>query len=188
MSFKKIMAAAAVSLCLGTVAHAQTGSLIGSSVTGAIYCCEAPTEAYRATNLVTATVGDGIEFPNGVFTGITPGLTPVAANLDIGANTVDLQYLASAPAAPGVFDGYVLSFQGAPEILSVTVDPSSTMMPAGLSFSGNTILINNAGLALTPQSRLLLNVSAVPEPGKVALLLAGLAGVALFRRRRPAPL
>lgn len=182
MSIAKAVAAAGAVLCLTSVAHAQ--SLTGSQVTGAIYCCEAPTEEFRATNLVTATVGSGVEFPNGVFTSVVPGLAPVAANLDIGANTIDLHYLESAPAAPGVFDGYVLTFANAPEITSVTLDPSSTLTPTSISFTGNSVLINNADLALTPESRVLLNVAVVPEPQEAAMMLGGLAALGMLVRRR----
>jgi hypothetical protein len=178
MRIRPIAIAAAASLCLAPLAQAQ--GLTGSTVTGAIYCCDAPIEADRATNLVTATVGPGVEFPNGVFMSVQPGLTPVAATVDIGASTIDLHYLASAPAAPGAFDGYVFTFQGAPNILSVTTDPASTLTPAAVTFGPNTVTINNADLALTPQSRVLLNVSTVPEPEQGALLLAGLGAVALF--------
>lgn len=184
MSIKTLMlaAAAAGAVCAVPAAHAQ--SLTGSQVTAAIYCCDAPNEANRATNLVTKTVGASVEFPDGTFTSIIPGLSPVAANLDVGANTIDLQYLASAPAAPGTFDGYILSFAGAPSITSVTVDPSSTLTPTSISFDASTVFINNADLALTPQSHLLLNVAVVPEPAQAALMLGGLAAVGLLARRR----
>jgi hypothetical protein len=181
MPLRQIAAAAAVSLCLAPLAQAQA---LQGTVTGAIYCCNAPIEADRATNLVTATIGPGVEFPNGVFTSIQPGLSPVPATIDIGGTTLDLHYLATAPAAPGAFDGYVFTFQGSPAIVSVTTDPASTLMPAAVTFTPNSIVINNAGLALTPESRLLLNVSTVPEPEKVGLLLAGLAAMTLFVRGR----
>ncbi|TFW28945.1 hypothetical protein [Massilia horti] len=182
MSIAKAVVVAGAVLGLTNVAHAQ--SLIGSQVTGAIYCCEAPTEQFRATNFVTATVGNQVEFPNGVFSSIVPGLAPVPADLDIGANTIDLHYLASAPAAPGVFDGYVLTFQNAPEILSVKLDSSSTLTPTSISFTGNSVLINNADLALTPQSRVLLNVAVVPEPQEVAMMLGGLVALGMLARGR----
>jgi hypothetical protein len=182
MSIRRFVAGAAVSLCLAPLAQAQ--GLTGSSVTGAIYCCEAPTEEYRATNLVTATIGPGVEFPDGAFTSLIPGLEPVAATVDFGPNTVDLHYLASAPAAGGTFDGYVFTFSGAPTITSVTLDPASTLTPASFSFTGNSILINNADLALTPQSRVLLNVAVVPEPAAVAMMLAGLGVLAVLGQRR----
>lgn len=182
MSIKTVMAAAAVALGTVPLAHAQ--SLTGSQVSGAIYCCTAPTEAYRATNLVTDTVGSQVEFPDGVFTSLVPGLRPVSANLDIGANTIDLQYLESAPASSGQFDGYVLSFQNAPAIANVSVDPSSTFTPTSLSFNANTVFINDAALALTPQSHLLLNVTAVPEPVGLAMMLGGLGVLGLLARGR----
>lgn len=180
MPIRQIAAAVAVSLCLAPLAHAQ----LQGTVTGAIYCCNAPNEANRATNLVTATIGPGVEFPNGVFTSINPALSPVPATIDIGGTTLDLHYLASAPAAPGAFDGYVFTFQGSPAIASVTTDPASTLTPASITFGPDTIVINNAGLALTPESRLLLNVSTVPEPEKMGLLLAGLAAITMFVRGR----
>jgi hypothetical protein len=182
MSIKPLAAAAAVLLCLSPLAQGQ--DLTGSSVTGAIYCCDAPNEANRATNLVTATVGPAVEFPDGVFTSLTPGLSPVAATVNIGATTIDLQYLASAPAAPGVFDGYVFTFEGAPTISGVTLDPMSTLTPASISYTGNTVLINNADLVLTPQSRVLVNVSLVPEPATAAMLVAGMGMLALVGVRR----
>jgi MYXO-CTERM domain-containing protein len=129
-------------------------------------------------------VGAGVEFPNGVFTSITPGLMPVAATVDIGAYTLDLHYLASAPAAPGTFDGYVFTFQGAPTITDVTLDSASTLTPRDVSFTANSISINNADLALTPDSRVLLNVSVVPEPAPAGLLAAGLGLLAMWGRRR----
>lgn len=183
MSIRKI--AAAVAMSLGSVAAAQ--GLTGSTVTGAIYCCNQPTETNRVTNLVTATVGTGIEFPNGVFMSTAAGLAPVPATVDFGANTLTLQYLEAAPAAPGNFDGYVFSFTGAPSITDVTTDPSSTLMPTGVTFSQDRIELNVAGRALTPESRLVLNISAVPEPGRLGLLLAGLGAVAVFVRRRQQP-
>jgi hypothetical protein len=181
MPIRQIAAVVAVSLCLVPLAQAQG---LQGTVTGAIYCCEAPNEANRATNLVTATIGPGVEFPNGVFMSTTPGLSPVPSTIDIGATTLDLRYLATAPAQPGAFDGFVFTFQGAPSILSVTTDPASTLTPASISFGPDTIVINNAGLALTPESRLLLNVSTVPEPGHFGLLLAGLGALTMFVRGR----
>jgi hypothetical protein len=182
MFIRRLAAATIASLCLTPFAQAQ--GLTGASVTGAIYCCDAPNEANRATNLVTATVGPGVEFPNGVFTSLTPGLFPVASTIDISATTLELQYLDTAAAEPGTFDGYIFTFSGAPTITAVTADPSSTLTPTDVSFTGNSISINNAGLALTPQSRVLLNVSLIPEPMSAGMLIAGLGILTALGRRR----
>jgi hypothetical protein len=176
-----IAAAAAAALCMALPAQGQ--SLIGSQVTGAGYCCTAPDESYRVTNLLTATVGPGIEFPAGSFESTGGQLETVLADIDVGATTLEIDYTASATAAPGTFNGFVFTFAGAPVITGVSADPTSTYSPV-LSFNGNTIFVNEAGLDLTPASRVLINVSAVPEPAAFAMLFGGLGLVGLARWRR----
>lgn len=181
MSTKTILsvAASAAALCICLPVKAQ--SLTGSQVTGAGYCCTSPSESDRVTNLQTATVGPTIEFPSDSFVPTSSGFAPVPANIDFGANTLDISYTAAASALSGGFNGYVFSFAGAPAITGVSVDPSSTYFPA-VSFNANTIFVNEAGLELTSASRVLVNIAAVPEPSSLALLFAGLAFVAFAGR------
>ncbi|MET0858623.1 MAG: PEP-CTERM sorting domain-containing protein [Telluria sp.] len=182
MSIKLIfsIAASAAALCMHLPAKAQ--SLTGSQVTGAAYCCNSPNESDRVTNLLATTVGTGIEFPVGSFVDIGTQLETVPASIDFGANSLEIVYSEAATAAPGLFNGYVFTFTGAPAIVAVDIDPSSTYFPV-LTFNQNTIFVNEAGFEFTPASRLLVNISAVPEPSAYALFFGGLALVAFAGRK-----
>jgi hypothetical protein len=182
MSIKLILSVAAstAALCMYLPANAQ--SLTGSQVTGGAYCCNSPNESDRVTNLLTATVGPAVEFPIGSFVDIGTQVETVPASIDFGANSLAIAYSEAATAAPGAFNGYVFTFAGAPEITGVAIDPSSTYFPV-LTFNQNTIFVNEAGFEFTPASRLLVNISAVPEPSAYALFFGGLALVAFAGRK-----
>jgi hypothetical protein len=183
MTTRTLLAAAVAALAFSPGAHAQ--SLTGSQVTAANYCCTAPTESNRATNAATATVGPAIEFPQGTFTSLTSSLSVVPAAVDVGSNYIDIAYSAGGTTAAGGFNGFVFSFAGAPTITGVSIDPASTYSPV-VTFDANTVYVNEAGLTLTPTSRALISVTAVPEPETYALMLGGMAllGLAARRRRR----
>lgn len=162
------------------VTHAQ--GLTGSQVSGGIYCCQAPTGELR-TNLVTETVSSAIEFPNGVFMP-TSSLTPIPVTIDVTSNTIDISYSRRSVAAGGAFDGYILDFAGAPEITGVSLDPLSTVTPVSLTSDANTVFVNVTGQLLPADSRMLINVLAVPEPQSVAMLLGGIGILGFYGRRR----
>ncbi|WP_295624092.1 PEP-CTERM sorting domain-containing protein [uncultured Nitrosomonas sp.] len=172
----------AIGSLLATPVNALT--LDDSTVSAAVYCCSAPTETYRVSNFVSATVADGIEFPENSFTSIISGISVIPLNIDIGTTTIDLHYTGSAIAASGTFNGYVFSFSGAPTITNVTINAASTFNPTGLSFTTDSVLVDNAGLHFTSSSHLLLDVSLVPEPSTYAMLIVGVLTILLAYRRR----
>lgn len=173
-------------LGLLSTAPVNASTLEGASVTAAVYCCTAPTEAYRTSNFSSATVDGDIEFPQSSFTSNTGGIFVIPLNIDISANNIDFDYTASSTALSGTFNGYVISFAGAPKITNVAINPASTFNPVSFSFTSNSVLVDVASLHFSGSSRLLMDVSLapVPEPRTAALLAAGLLPVLLAHRRR----
>jgi len=171
------MAMIAAAFCLTSVVQAQ--GLAGSQVTGGIYCCQAPTEDYLATNLVTATVGPAVEFPNGVFFP-TRGIRPIPVTIDVADSTIDIRYNQADLAAGGAFNGYVLDFAGASDITGVSLDGLSTLTPTSLAWDANSVFISVASQLLPLNSRVLINVVAVPEPAISGMLLGGVVLLGLL--------
>jgi len=95
---------------------------------------------------------------------------------------------------PDVFTGFGFVFFGNVDITGVTVDPASSpaFLPTagGLSFGATDIFANVVGDAPAIGDMLILDVTtggakppSVPEPGSLALLAGGLAGLLTVRRR-----
>jgi hypothetical protein len=183
MTTRTLLAAALAAAACSPIVGAQAQGLTGSQVTAASYCCSAPTEANRVTNTVTATVGPGVEFPQGAFTPIGGGPETAPVTIDIGSSTIQLSYSAGGTTQPGGFNGFAFTFAGAPAITGVSIDPTSTYRPM-VTFDQNTVFVNEAGLTLTPTSTALVNITAVPEPGAYAMMVGGLALLGVMARRR----
>jgi hypothetical protein len=177
--------AAAMFLC----APAAQADLVGATVTIAGYCCTAPVPADLFTNTPTGTVP--VSFPVGSFVSVT-SLAIIPSSFDVTADQVIQTSAASLRAAGGSFNGVVYTFSGAPDITDVTVDPLTTpsVAPTSLSFTRDSIFVNDAGLVTTVGARQILDITtgsvpvSTPEPSALALLGAGLAGLGVFRRRR----
>lgn len=183
MTIRMLLAAAVAALAFSPMTGAQAQDLTGSTVNVAGYCCTAPTEEDRVTGLLSAVVGPGVEFPEGSLMPLDPALPPFLVTIDVGASTIGIDYGEAGSTPPGGFNGFVFSFTGAPSIAGVSLDPSSTYTPV-VSFEGNTIFVNEAGLNLTTESRALINVTPVPEPEIYAMMLGGLGLVSALARRR----
>ena len=124
--------------------------LLGSSVTlTADYPAQGSPFPFLAP-VGPVTVGAGVEFPLG--SPYPTGSFDITADRIVWDNVIAENYLA----AP--FNGPEIDFSGAPRIVSVTLDPASTMRPAGFSFTGNKLFINFAGVSAAPGDRFILDI------------------------------
>ena len=178
-------AALAAAAAAALAAPAMAAGLEGASVSTAVYCCTSSSDVWRSSNLVTRTVGDGVEIVPGDLVP-TSGLGIIPIEIDFSASTIRFTYTADATAASGGFNGYRLDFAGPTRLLGFSIDASSNFAPVAVSYNEHTLLFNVAGQSIDAGATVLLNVRAVPEPGTWALLAAGGLALALRRRRRGA--
>jgi hypothetical protein len=183
MATRTLLAAALAAAAFSPIVGAQAQSLTGSQVTVAGYCCTAVADADLVTNTLTAVVGPNVEFPQGSLMATSAGFEALPVSIDVGSSTIQISYSAGGTTQPGGFNGFAFSFAGAPTITGVTLDPSSTYSPV-VSFSGNMVYVNEAGLTLTSTSTALVTISAVPEPGAYALMVGGLGLLGVMAKRR----
>jgi PEP-CTERM motif len=180
---------AALLAVMAWAAPAGAQGLLGATVTAAGYCCSAPVEENRLTDFVTASVGDTVEFPLGSLRASTIGIIP--AQIDVSDTSISVTNMASATAGGGGFNGIVFDFQGAPAILGVAVDPSSTteLDAWRVTYTPNSVRVDAAGTTGFAGTTAVIDVltsavvPTIPEPATSALMLAGLA--ALFLTLRP---
>jgi hypothetical protein len=183
MTTRTLLAAALAAAAFSPIVGAQAQSLTGSTVSVTGYCCTAVADADIVTNTVTAVVGPNVEFPQGSLTTTATGVQALPVSIDVGGSTILLSYTAGGTTPPGGFNGYAFTFTDAPTITAVTLDPSSTYSPV-VSFNGNVVYVNEAGLTLGSTATALVNISAVPEPGAYALMVGGLGLLGVMARRR----
>lgn len=180
---KFLLAGAVAALCIPALPHAQV--LTGAEVSAAVYCCTSPDELSRISTIGTAVVGTDVEFPSGSLVSLSPFYRLIPVDVDIGATTIELQYFTDQVAGDGAFNGHVIRFEGAPQIVGVSINPVSTYAPVAVSFLRDAVMINSAGVLFNPDSRLVLDlVLAVPEPGSASMLLAGMPVLGAYAWRR----
>jgi hypothetical protein len=112
-------------------------------------------------------VADGSTY-NWEISSTTSDLIDVQGALTFGA-TATLNVTQFGPALPAIGDHALLNFQGsAPTLPAWTINLPAGWTSGGVHITGNQVLID---------------ITAVPEPGSLTLMALG--GVAMLRRRRP---
>lgn len=172
---KRLVLATAAALALAGPAAAA--DLLGSQVTAQLFYPNLATPDSPVAGPVTV-VDPGVEFPpNSIIAGRNFGF-------DITGNQI--KYIPDENSSYGVaaFNGFVLTFTGAPAITSVTYDAGDSNFAAtGISFTSNSVSLNYSGASPTVDSLSVFDIgfAGVPEPATWAMMIlgVGLIGAAL---------
>ncbi len=171
---------ATLALAVSTPAAAQ--SLVGATVE---VTARFPTDTTIFTNPGPVVVSDTlIEYPSGSYPTYNPSW-----QVDVFGNYITITDLLSEglPFQTASFNGFVLAIISGPDILSASVDGSSTIIPVSTLISGGDLFMNFSGVATQPGGFARINFAtvsgAVPEPSTWAMMLIGFGAVGFTMRR-----
>ena len=138
-----------------TAPSAASRTLRGATVT---LSANYPTVDDVFTNTVTGTVP--VSWPKGTLYATRGPMVQVLASFDVTDTKVTETFLTTASLAAGTFNGPVYTFKGAPPITNVTVDPNSdhTVDPLNISFTADSISVNDSGVHVTDGAKQILAV------------------------------
>jgi hypothetical protein len=134
--------------------------LDGAGVEFAVHCCASSSTFNQRSDLLTSTVGNGVEFPSIEES----GFQIAAADIDISSTQIEINYIKSARFGTGKFNGYVFEFtsiRNLADIKGVSLNSATTLRSGAvqLSFESNTVRISLAGQRVTSRSRIVVDVS-----------------------------
>ena len=115
---------------------------------------------------------------------------PTHLLVDFGDDTLNIVLTTSLTAptfGADPFNGMIFTSVLPHDIASATVDASTTMAgfdDTRVSFTGNQILVNWAGLSYVDGTTVKINFTFVPEPGGALLLGCGLIALVFARPKR----
>ncbi|MBX3111812.1 MAG: PEP-CTERM sorting domain-containing protein [Fimbriimonadaceae bacterium] len=168
-----------------------------SSLALALMAVAAPSVAHAG--LMGSTMGDQYYAYGGAYNSQTNFVVGAGAedsflghyNLDVDDNSITFDYFSAGTystsvlsLAPTIHNGTAVRMVSGPSFTNVTIDGSTNMAgfdASRMSWTGNEIQIDWAGLTYDENTVIKLNVETVPEPASMSVLLGG-AVLALRRR------
>jgi hypothetical protein len=176
---------AATLLLAGAASFAQAADMLGDTLLFQ-RAYPTPTTPYWNNDDESATVVAGsadridwyANFTNGFFLRVDPEATSIGWNLVSPSTFVGV--------AGGEFDGFVITgFSN--DIVGVSVLSNNSGLAPFIAFTAREVQVSLRGNNFGGDTGFVLGIEfapAIPEPGTWALMLAGMAGVALRARRR----
>jgi len=182
----RLKVALVAAIATTTAAPVSATTLFGTGVNAAIYCCTAPTEAFRISDIASAIVSSEIEFPASTFVFTEDGSKWDTGIIDIGESWIKVTSTISEVTNPGLFNGMRFTFFGAPTLITATLNATSTMIPANIVFDGKSIVVNAPSMNVTANSYMLIDLALapVPEPNTLGMMLVGGLTLVYWLRRR----
>ena len=107
--------------------------------------------------------------------------------MDVSASQITYFTNENTGYGSAAFNGFQLSFSGAPPITNVVLDGASTLVPVGITFDANNVFLNFEGLSVSSTQFSTVDVtfgSETPLPAALPLFASGLGAFGLLGSRR----
>lgn len=113
-------------------------------------------------NLISNTVTETVT-PNGLINLVAaPGYNLIDSTITVGASSIEEDYNITAQADVSSFNGSMYQFTNTPaKISSCSLDPSSSFTSSQVivTCNNNTVFVNESGIMVTPNSKVLINLT-----------------------------
>jgi hypothetical protein len=172
----------AACLAVAAIPSPAEAGLIGKQLDAVYYVPDTSTPYAQASFTPSSfTVGSGQETD-----GLVEGVTHLLVDFSDSTLTITLTTTLTTPTWGGApFNGIIFTSPGPLGIAGATVNPTTTMSGfdnSRVSFDTDQIFINWNGLSYVNGTVVTVDFASVPEPATMAVLGAGLLGLAAVRR------